>query len=252
MVDGPSLAQSMNKFISSLLPANPTIPGSSMFAIVALILCTPLPVCQAQLHASFFTSAHSCDDLADEVGQLAEAGRLSLARSNAAKIVAERPDCEKNVARRYVEAADIVLASWPLGRTGSEEACVDKSHVAEPLPMLQVEPQRHLDSLHDMKPYEHKPCWYGNDDLSSAAERWDLCCSGYRVGRRHWRVKCCSISLLATHSKRSDGRTFGPCAKSCTCHGNRYCQTCTGIGKSKCREKQCSDWLILSRLQQPD
>ena len=146
-----------------------------MFVVVVLILCSLLPVCRAQLHASFFTSAHSCDDLADEVGQLAEAGRLSLARANAAKIVAGHPDCEKNVARRYVEAADIVLASWQLERTGSEEACMDNSHVAEPFTVLHVEPQRHLDSL---KPYEHEPCWYGNGDLSSAAERWDLCCSG--------------------------------------------------------------------------
>ena len=70
-----------------------------MFVVIVLIFCSLLPVCRAQLlHASFFTSTHLCDDLADEVGQLAEAGRLSLARSNAAKIVAGHPDCEKNVA----------------------------------------------------------------------------------------------------------------------------------------------------------
>ena len=155
------------------------MPISMVVVVAVLILCSLLPVCRAQLHTSFFTSAHSCDDLADEVGQLAEAGRLSLARSNAAKIVAEHPDCEKVVARRYVGAADRMLARWPLERTGSEEACVDKSHVAEPLPGMQVEhPQRDLKSLQDVKPCEHDPCWYGNDDLSSATERWDLCCSG--------------------------------------------------------------------------
>ena len=187
--------------------ASPTIPGSSMpcLVVMAAVLLTSsslLPVGRAQQHDQYPFSTtsirSSCDDAAQEVGQLAEAGRLSLARSTAAKIIAtEHPDCERVVARRYVEAADTMLAGWwPLGHatststTGSEETYMtDKSPWAKPHPtvLLQVEPQRRdLDSMHyGMKPDDDEHCWYGDDDLTSAVERWDLCCSGLTMHHNH-------------------------------------------------------------------
>jgi len=132
-----------------------------------------LPVRRAQEFNSFLafdtrasnsTVPHpssSCEGIADEVSRYAIAGRLSLARSAATQGISTYPECEKQIARSYVEAADAMLQ---LAESSSSLVTVLKSH------------QDH-GSLYHIQPHDKIPCWHGGDDLDVAIDRWDSCCS---------------------------------------------------------------------------
>ena len=109
----------------------------------------------------------SCEGIADEVSRYAIAGRLSLARSAATQGISTYPECEKQIARSYVDAADAMLQ---LAESSSSLVTVLKSH------------QDH-GSLYHIQPHDKIPCWHGGDDLDVAIDRWDSCCSGL-VDRR--------------------------------------------------------------------
>ena len=107
----------------------------------------------------------SCEGIADEVSRYAIAGRLSLARSAATQGISTYPECEKQIARSYVEAADAMLQR---AESSSSLVTVLKSHHG---------------SLYHIQPHDKIPCWHGGDDLDVAVDRWDSCCRGL-VDRR--------------------------------------------------------------------
>ena len=111
-----------------------------------------------------FGSSTKCEEYTDEISQHIRKGQLSLARFTAVAAVSAHPECERSIAKSYVEVSDMLL-----NKGNRYLSLVDS--------VARIHSSTDKNTSSRSRPSDSMPCWDGNDSAEDAAERWDTCCS---------------------------------------------------------------------------
>mmetsp|Transcript_14749 Transcript_14749/g.31778 ORF Transcript_14749/g.31778 Transcript_14749/m.31778 type:complete len:478 (+) Transcript_14749:204-1637(+) len=112
---------------------------------------------------SFGTSS-VCEEYTDEISHHIRNGQLSLARATAVPAVSAHPECERSIAKSYVEVSDALL-----NKGNCYLSLVDS--------VARNNSSADMNSASRSRPRDSMPCWDGSDSTEDAANRWDTCCS---------------------------------------------------------------------------